>query len=312
MFYSVELSEFPVITRYYSVTRNTVWGVNTNENILILITKGRCRFSVDTEEFVANTNDAVFIPANHSYTRSAVENELCSMIYIHFYTKKEAKFLEDSALSESLALEKQRLDSLLLSDTTLKDCPSTVYLHVLNHIEDTAKTDGYLKDINLFSVSREFTCLLQSGIALCGILAYLSLLNVNHFRSSYDTTSKLEFPTNLKKAIGYIRKNHSRHITLDELALYCNVSKQQIIRYFKSTFGTTPINYILEYKISKAKEYMLFQSHLSVKEIALELGFDNQHYFSRIFKKITGETPSEYKYRVKHYVPPKEENASKS
>ena len=82
------------------------------------------------------------------------------------------------------------------------------------------------------------------------------------------------------------------------------MSKQHLIRCFKNYLHTTPTQYILEFKIAKAKEFLFNQQDLSIKEIANELGIDDQHYFSRMFKKLCGETPSEYKYRVHHYVPP--------
>ncbi|MBQ7791929.1 MAG: AraC family transcriptional regulator, partial [Clostridia bacterium] len=45
--------------------------------------------------------------------------------------------------------------------------------------------------------------------------------------------------------------------------------------------------------------------HISVKQVAFELGFQDSHYFSRLFKKVTGETPGEYRERVVNYVSPK-------
>lgn len=307
MYYSFELCAFPVITKHYTVTRNTVWGVTTTENLMIILKEGRCIFSVDGEEFEAKSGDAVFIPANHIYERKSVNGELCTMTYIHFLLEKEAEMLDSVTVSQRLSATKKQLDNSFVSQSDFTYYPHTVYLQ--NHITvtDTKKTDMYMGDINLFSASREITCFLQSSIALCSILSHLSQNTVSEFKDSYTGAGTSDIPVNLKRAIGYIRSNYSKQITLDDLSANCNVSKQQVIRYFKYAFNTTPINYVLDYKISKAKDYLLFQPQLTVKEIASELGFDNQHYFARIFKKITGETPSDYKYRVHNYVPPKKD-----
>lgn len=105
----------------------------------------------------------------------------------------------------------------------------------------------------------------------------------------------------MRKAIRYIRSHYTEKITLDELTSQCNVSKQQLIRYFKIAFHVTPSAYIRDYKISRAKELLFNQPQLSIGEISDELDFDNQHYFAKIFMKETGETPSHYRYRTVNY-----------
>ena len=85
-----------------------------------------------------------------------------------------------------------------------------------------------------------------------------------------------------------------------------------VCSYFKNAFNKTPINYITEYKISRAKELLYNQPHLTIGEISDELGFDNQHYFTRVFAKTTGESPSHYRYRTVHYKEYVKENKSMS
>jgi len=62
------------------------------------------------------------------------------------------------------------------------------------------------------------------------------------------------------------------------------------------------IQYINNYRLSQAKDLLFRQPHLAVKEIAEELGFENPHYFTRLFKAIYGETPSRYRQRTVNYV----------
>lgn len=144
-------------------------------------------------------------------------------------------------------------------------------------------------------------CGLQSSINLCAILASLSQHTIECITNNVITKNPEKIPPNLKKAIRYIRSHYTEKISLNELAFQCNVSKQQLIRYFKDAFHVTPAAYITNYKISRAKELLFNQPQLSIGEISDELGFDNQHYFSRVFMKETGETPSHYRYRTVHY-----------
>lgn len=100
----------------------------------------------------------------------------------------------------------------------------------------------------------------------------------------------------LKNAIDYIEKNYKRAITLKELCANCCVSKQHLNRCFNKSLNITPMAFVIQYKIFKACD-MLKQPDYSIKAISFELGFDNQCYFSKVFKRVTGESPSNYKQR---------------
>ena len=62
---------------------------------------------------------------------------------------------------------------------------------------------------------------------------------------------------------------------------------------FISVFGVAPTRYIQQYRVDKAKE-LLINSTGSVEDIAVAVGFANSSYFCKVFKSITGVTPSEY------------------
>lgn len=67
-------------------------------------------------------------------------------------------------------------------------------------------------------------------------------------------------------------------------------------RLFKDYTGLSPYQYFLQLKIHRAR-HLLQEGNLSVKEVSYEPGFDNQYYFSRIFKEMTGRSPSEWQRR---------------
>ena len=81
------------------------------------------------------------------------------------------------------------------------------------------------------------------------------------------------------------------------LAAELNVSLRTIQSAF-STFGTTPSAYILQQRMNRAAEYLVTCKHLSVTDIAMELGFNESGYFTRCFRKHFAMTPSAY--RVRH------------
>ncbi len=91
----------------------------------------------------------------------------------------------------------------------------------------------------------------------------------------------------------YIEQNIHRTITLDELANKTNLNKTYFIKRFKFLFEETPINYILNMRIEKAKK-LIVSENLSIQEISERVGFNSLHYFSMMFKKIEGLSPTEY------------------
>lgn len=82
--------------------------------------------------------------------------------------------------------------------------------------------------------------------------------------------------------------------SVEQMARYAGMSKYHFIREFKKTTGQTPWQYITASKITKAKE-LLANPEYSIKQIAFELGFKDPNYFSRLFRKHTGTTASEFR-----------------
>lgn len=76
------------------------------------------------------------------------------------------------------------------------------------------------------------------------------------------------------------------------------VTKTYFIRLFKQEFAQTPVQYINRKKVERA-QLMLFTSDCSVKEVAYKLGFSDYGYFIRLFRKMTGITPQEYRRKLR-------------
>lgn len=302
MYYGFELSNIPLINSLYTVTRNTVWQITDKFNILIFINEGRCELSSDGETCVAKKGDLFFVPKNHSYIRKPVNGELCTMTYIHFDTDSEVSEYTMENLYKILADSKDKITRELLQGETDITYMNTVFLQHLNTPLTPDKIQSIFSDMLLYMQKKSVTSGINLSVSLCTILAHLSQTTINTI--PIDTNMKKNtspVPKKLKRAIGYIMQNYSEQISLDELSDFCNVSKQQLIRYFKSELNTTPLKYITDYKITRAKELLFNYPNLSINEISTELGFDNQHYFSKIFMKTTGETPSHYRYRTINY-----------
>lgn len=92
----------------------------------------------------------------------------------------------------------------------------------------------------------------------------------------------------------YIQKNYQKDIKIIELANLCSFSESHFRKIFRNVTGISCIQYINLVKIEIARNILL-SGTANVTEAALQVGYSDVFYFSRIFKKITGHSPSEFK-----------------
>lgn len=93
----------------------------------------------------------------------------------------------------------------------------------------------------------------------------------------------------------YIQQNYSQQISLLSISENFNVVLPYLSRVFKKYKGITPMDYIIHLRVEKAKELLKTNPSLSLKDIAQSVGYDDPYYLSRIFKSVTGKSPSEYR-----------------
>lgn len=110
--------------------------------------------------------------------------------------------------------------------------------------------------------------------------------------SSQSTTSLTR--SRLQMIMQYIHTNYARQITLDELAAVVSLSKSSVLGLFKQYLHTSPVSYLIEYRL-KCAARLLSDTEKSVSAIAADTGFENIGYFCRKFKSLFGMTPSEYR-----------------
>ena len=96
----------------------------------------------------------------------------------------------------------------------------------------------------------------------------------------------------------YLTINYKENITLEELCFLFNTNKSTLCTSFKSTYGTTIINYVNALKIKETKRLMR-NGMTSITEISEKLGFTSVNYFSRLFKKSENKSPKEYLKTIK-------------
>ena len=114
------------------------------------------------------------------------------------------------------------------------------------------------------------------------------------FSLLFENSNTLSSEDLVDDAINIIKHNYEQRIGVGDIAEMLHVNPCYISRIFKEKVGVSPKEYLLSYKINRAKELFL-RTDLSVSEVSRSVGFEDSLYFSRIFKKKTGVSPSEYK-----------------
>ena len=132
----------------------------------------------------------------------------------------------------------------------------------------------------------------QDEAAMVGYL-YLfisSLMKETSESKPHNTSSSSQYVLN---AIKYIQFNYSHDISIDDVAKSVGVSRSHLYRVFMLNVGKSPIDYLTEYRINEACK-LLRAGNLSIAEVAISVGFFDQFYFSRVFKRAKGVPPSKY------------------
>jgi AraC-like DNA-binding protein len=131
------------------------------------------------------------------------------------------------------------------------------------------------------------------------ITATVSIV-LNNFKFRNIDTIRDETPTNelnakkLKQIVEYINTNINKNLELDQLLKETNWTKRHLTRVFIQYLKITPYQFILNKKIEKAK-LLLKETNIPINEISFELGFESYRSFFQVFKKITNDSPENYR-----------------
>lgn len=174
--------------------------------------------------------------------------------------------------------------------------------------------DSYLGRINLSpcspiskcdrheAIERCFELILTAGQfkhsmdlqALSGFYALLATLaEYSHsHQTKIQTMSKQS--DYIRQAIEFIETNYARHITVEEISNYVGINRKYLTKLFNELMADSPKNYLIHFRIHKACN-LLRKTNLTIQEISHSVGYTDALVFSKIFKKVIGTCPREYR-----------------
>lgn len=103
----------------------------------------------------------------------------------------------------------------------------------------------------------------------------------------------------LKRVMALIADRYEDDLSLDDLAAEAGMSTFHFAREFKRTTGTTPHQYLIKFRVDRAKA-LLTESAIPLVEVSSRSGFSHQSHFTRLFRKLTGTTPQSYRLMFQH------------
>jgi len=261
--YIIDLGHYPHASKHHTHRKN-----GCPENILIYCTDGAGWVRNSKGRHEVNPNSFFILPQNTEHEYGASEQDPWSIYWIRF---------GGNGLSN-------------LNDLTfVKHCFEPKHFPY--------KTDA----IQLFN---EMFGVLEQGYSK-QYLVYVNMLLVNYltlFLFQQGSVIKKE-TTNphdiiIQKAIGYMQANLHHPVITSELSIAAGCSSSHLSNLFKRSTGYSPINYFNHLKVQKACQ-QFYATDALVKEVAAQLGYDDPYYFSRLFTKLMGVSPKQYKKRNK-------------
>jgi AraC-like DNA-binding protein len=131
---------------------------------------------------------------------------------------------------------------------------------------------------------------------LAGATAYL--LGLFYSAQQAQPAAEMQNPNVIERAIARVQNDFACNLDMERLAQELGVGYRWFRRAFVAHTGLSPHQYLLELRLVRAR-VLLGETNLSVKEIAFQTGFEDENYFSRLFRKKLNHTPSEWCYRFR-------------
>ncbi|WP_343693223.1 AraC family transcriptional regulator [Chitinophaga sp.] len=255
--YVTDIGYYPKAFQHYIDRPN-----GSDQHIIIYCVEGTGWVTIQKKKITVPPSSCMIIPAGTPHKYGVGENDPWTIYWVHFKGDIATFIVE---------LITQNAEN---------------YLPRLSYHENR---------IRLFD---EIYLSLENGYSIDN-LRYASML-FHHFLSSllygekYNSTKSVEPQDMAATTIEYMKMNLFKTLTLPELADQCQLSISHFCTIFRQKTGFAPIEYFNHLKIQYACQELAF-SKKKIKQIAEELAFSDQYYFSRIFSQYMGTSPREYR-----------------
>ena len=226
---------------------------------LLFIAEGQMDFIINNQKFTYGANTLILFRPGEPQIYNISEGSEATSYYIHFSGSKVEEYLKYYGINEQVIAFSK---------------PFTWFERIFNEM-----------DLNHKSPFREDICN-SILMTLLGIIG-------GTLRSEQPLASgKFATLTHI------MRQNCTKNYPIAKYADFLGYSEMHFIAFFKSHLGKTPHKYIVDHRMQVAKR-LLLTTNDSIKSIAVQVGYPNSRYFSRVFAKYFKKTPSEFRQTEK-------------
>lgn len=219
--------------------------------------------------------------------------------YYYYPVKTEkliTNYLMISAFDEIKEILKELTDDLYSRKNLSSENIIQIYSQLLGNTVIKYLLDQHINIYDIFDAKFNIFNELASKENIYEIREWLE--EVYSRISKYSDKLKKNDKKYMKEMIGYIYQNYTRDIGIKDVSDYVGLSYSHVRKIFKDQLGENIIDYINNIRINEAKK-ILTQMDICIKDIAMNLGYNNAQSFIRFFKKKEGITPGEYRSNVK-------------
>lgn len=228
---------------------------------IIYIIKGKGYFKFNNEDYIVEEGNIVVFSPNEVQDYCYRACDKTELYWIHFTGFCACKFLDKFGLLQE----------------------KVIHIGMSSECEELFK-----KIIYELQIKRDFHGELISGF-LIELMAY-----AGRKASSKDKKEVPKEDKSIKKVLEQMQFQYNSNRPVSQYAEDCSLSLYRFVHKFKEVTGMTPLGYITRIRINAAKE-LLSNSSFSISEISSLIGYQDSLYFSRVFKKETELSPTEYR-----------------
>ena len=225
-----------------------------------------------------STGNSSSVGNNHSidnnHTTEKDNGNLWSLRWCHFYGPSMpaiyAKYCERGGLPVIRGADMARGDDMG------RGADASQYATILTDIYTLASSSDYIRDMRINGKLNDL----------------LTLLMESSWHREAHTNAPKKMDISLVKS--FPDEHYKEKLSLESVASHFFIDKHYLARLFKAQYGVTLVTYLQQVRITHAKRMLRFTDK-SIEEIGLECGIGELNYFSRVFKKLVGVSPSEFR-----------------
>lgn len=273
-------SEYPYVMHHTNLAETRIPWHWHEELEFCYVKSGTVKLTTTSGSFLFQPGEAYFINTNIlctmeplSYQEDAfIDSHLFHSVFLsgHFHSIFETKYMEP-------VLKNKKLEFLAIRGENQRQKDILYKLRQAAALQNHTNTEFQTR--NLFS--EIWLLLLEEALASEKNSVPVKLINQERIQTM----------------LSFIQSNFADKISLEDIAASVSIGKREALRCFQNSIHQTPFEYLLAYRIEIAEKLLKTTNH-SIVEIALQSGFNNEAYFCKVFKKMTGMTPGTY--RKKH------------